>query len=137
MKKISRLCRRHGGIFYAGEIESRRQESLKTRDKTTAVRLLNAKNAAAQQPTLNLALARFHLAAHDPKMTTRTWQEVMDDFCTHGRSSTQDRSRRAFKSPAFDAIRHQPITETTGEEFLKLMRHRVWEIIGKNAVESH
>ena len=124
MKNFYRLYRRHGGIFYAEEIESRRQESLKTRDKTTATRLLNAKNAAAQQPTLNLALARVHLAAHDSKMTTRTWQQAMDDFCTHGRTSTQDRSHRAFKSPAFDAIRHQPITESTAEEFLKLMRNR-------------
>jgi integrase len=124
MKNLYRLYRRHGGVFYIEVIATGRQESLKTRDQTTAEKLLNAKNAAADQPLLNLALARVHLAAHDPRMMTRTWQRAMDEFCTHGRTSTQERSVRAFICPAFDAIRNQTILESTAEDFLKLMKGR-------------
>jgi len=124
MKNFYRLYRRRGGIYYAEEIATRRQESLKTRDKATAEQLLSARNAATQQPLLNLAVARVHLAAHDPKMMTRAWQQAMDEFSTHGRASTQERSQRAFGSSAFDPIRNQPILETTPEDFLKLMKGR-------------
>jgi hypothetical protein len=124
MKNYYRLYRRNGGVYYAEEIVTRRQESLKTRDKATAEQLLSARNAAAQQPLLNLAVARVHLAAHDPQMVTRPWQRVMDEFSTHGRASTQERSLRAFKSQAFDPIRNQPILESTAEDFLKLMKGR-------------
>ncbi len=123
MKNSYRLYRRRGGVYYAEDVETRRQESLKTKDKATAVQLLGAKNAAAQQPSLNLAVARVHLAAHDPQMVTRTWKRAMDEYCTHGRDSTQDRSLRAFKSPSFDAIRNQPIVDTTPEVFLSMMRN--------------
>lgn len=124
MTNSFRLYRRRSGVYYAEDVETRRQESLKTQDKATAVQLLNAKNAATQQPSLNLAVARVHLAAHDPQMVTRTWQRAMDEYCTHGRDSTQDRSLRAFKSPPFDAIRNQPIVDTTPEVFLNMMRNR-------------
>ena len=53
MKNSYRLYRRRGGVYYAEDVETRRQESLKTKDKATAVQLLKAKNAAAQQPSLN------------------------------------------------------------------------------------
>ena len=67
MKKFYRIFRRgRGGVYYAEEIATKRQESLKTRDRAAAEQLLNARNAAAQQPMLNLSLARVHLAAHDP-----------------------------------------------------------------------
>ena len=48
----------------------------------------------------------------------------MDEFSTHGRASTQERSQRAFGSFAFDPIRNQPILESTPEDFLKLMKGR-------------
>jgi hypothetical protein len=124
MKNFYRLCRRNGGVYYAKEISTRKQESLKTPDKATAEQLLSARNAAAQQPLLNLAVTRVHLAAHDPQMITRTWQRVKDEFCTHGRDSTQERSLRAFKSQAFDPIRNQPILESTAEDLLNLMKGR-------------
>lgn len=48
----------------------------------------------------------------------------MDEFCMHGRLSTQDRSLRAFNSPAFNPLRGQPILESTAEDFLRLMKER-------------
>lgn len=122
MQKFYRLYRRRSGVYYAENISNRRQESLKTRDRATAEQLLQAMNAAVQQPMLNLAVARVHLAAHDPKMNVRPWQDVMDAFSQHGRNSTRERSVRAFKSSGFDPIRNQPIVQTTAEAFLKLMK---------------
>ena len=57
---------KHGGIFYTQHNKTGKQASLRTKDKREAARLLNAKNDAAQAPTLNLALGRVFLSAIDP-----------------------------------------------------------------------
>jgi hypothetical protein len=72
-------------------------------------------NEAHRQPTLTLAVGRAYLAAHDPKMIKRSWQAVMDEMATHGISTTQERCARALRSKAYNAIRHKPLVETTGE----------------------
>jgi len=46
MKTCFRLFQRAGGMFYLEDIESLRQESLKTKDKHVAQRLFQARNAA-------------------------------------------------------------------------------------------
>ena len=42
MKNHYRLYRRAGGVYYAEDVVTRRQESLKTREKATAERLANS-----------------------------------------------------------------------------------------------
>ena len=49
MKESYRLFRHHG-IYYAEHRETRKQESLRTRDAAEARRLLHAKNEAAAAP---------------------------------------------------------------------------------------
>jgi integrase len=123
MKNRYRLFRRQrGACFYAHDSETGKQVSLRTQNRAAAQRLLAAKNAAVEQPQLNLALARAYLTAHDPKMVTRCWQEVMDQYASHGRDSTRDRSARAFKSAAFDALRQRTIVETVADDFLAVMK---------------
>ena len=59
MRQRSRLYRRsNGGRFYAQDSLTGKQESLGTTDRTKAGRLLHAKNEAAQQPLLNVQIAR-------------------------------------------------------------------------------
>ena len=49
------------------------------------MKLLHAKNESHAQPILNLALARAYATAHDPKMATRTWRDVMAEMSSHGK----------------------------------------------------
>src|SRR4051812_18299438 len=77
MKPKFRLFRR-GNFFWSEDTKTRKQESLKTRDRNEAVTILNARNEAHREPSLNLQIARAYLGAGDPAARTRTWQEVMD-----------------------------------------------------------
>ncbi len=121
MTKRFRLFQR-GAVYYAHDAETGKQVSLKTRDKRQAERLLLAKNEADEQPLMNLALARTYLAAHDPKMVTRTWAEVIEIFSSNGRASTRERCARAFSSAPFDVVRGKTLVETTSEDLLKVVR---------------
>lgn len=71
MKNQYRLFRR-GRVYYSHDSETGKQESLRTDNKKEAQRLLMARNEAQDNRLLNLKIAEAHLAAHDPKMNTRT-----------------------------------------------------------------
>jgi len=88
-------------MFYAYDRQTKARLSLETGSRAEALPLLRAKNEAARQPLLNQAIAKVYLAAQDPKLIQRTWQDVMDLFVTKGRDSTRDRSQRAVKSRAY------------------------------------
>ena len=77
MKPKYRMYRR-GRVYYCQENETGQQESLKTSDKNTATRFLNAKNEASLLAGANLHVARAYMVASDPHMPKRTWQEVVD-----------------------------------------------------------
>jgi hypothetical protein len=64
-----RLYRRRNGVFYWQDNGSKKQGSLRTKDRREAERLLNAMNESHREPTLNLNLARAYLAAHDAQKT--------------------------------------------------------------------
>jgi hypothetical protein len=78
MKLQFGLIRRPWGVYYLKNKTTGEQTSLKTSDKDEAQRLLQARNDAASQPHFNLALARVYINGADPRLGTRTWQEVMD-----------------------------------------------------------
>src|SRR5438552_11690394 len=115
------MYRRRNRVFYWQENDSQKQGTLRTDHRGDAERLLNAMNESHRQPTLNLNLARAYLAAHDPKMATRTWQAVMDEMATHGIPSTQLRCARGFRSKAYHPIRNKPLVQTTGENLLAVI----------------
>lgn len=123
MRLRYRLFRRKNGILFVQDNATGRQESLQTRDKDMAQRILQAKNEAYQQPAINLQIARAYLMACDPAFMQRTWQHVMDQIQTHGRESTRIRYIRGMKSPAFDKIRHKKLLETTTEDFLAILKN--------------
>ena len=115
--------RRRTGTYYLEDSLSGKRESLKTTDRRQAERLRDAKNEAAEQPMLNLALGRAYLGHIDPAMTQRTWQDVMNDFCLGKRDSTQERNQRAFASKAFNPIRSRKLVETGIDELLNFVRN--------------
>src|ERR1700677_3307398 len=105
MKQRFRMFQRRGGVFYWQDNETRQQGSLGTKDEYAARKLLHAKNESFEQPILNLALARAYASAHDPKMATRTWRDVMAEMSSHGKATTQERCKRAMDSKSLDLIR--------------------------------
>ena len=113
---------RHG-TYYWEDIKSRRQGSLKTKNRGEAEKLLHAKNETDRQPNLNQELGRVYLKASDPAFATRTWQNMIDSYCgrKHLRESSIERPRRAFAGRHFDPIRKVVITETSTEPFLGVM----------------
>src|SRR5205085_248172 len=104
MKARYRLFRR-GKVFYAEDTVTRKQESLLTKDRSDALRLLAAKNEVHLQPQFCLHLARVYMLKSDPKMATRIWADVMKDAGEFKKGSTRLRWDSAMKQEAFDLIR--------------------------------
>jgi integrase len=117
MKQQFGLIRRPWGVFYIKNKTTGEQISLKTKDKTEALRLLQAQNGAVEQPHFNLALARVYINGADPKLGTRTWQEVMEHIVAKKTDETRRRWEVAVKDRNFDCIRHLPVAETRPEHF--------------------
>jgi integrase len=114
--------RKLGGMFYLEDTETRKQESLGTRDRAEATSLLNARNEAVRQPQLNLHIAKAYLAGTDSGVATRTWQQALDAIVETKSGSTQDRWRRAAKEKALDLIRDRVIIETQAEQLLACLK---------------
>jgi integrase len=110
------------GIFYIQDAQSRRKQTLHTRNRREAQRLRITHNRAAQASFLDLAFAKAYLSARDPDFPKRTWQNVMDCFCTRGKPETQVHRKRITGHRHFNCIRSKKILETTNEDFLKILR---------------
>src|SRR5271169_3946298 len=99
MKKKFWLCKR-GPVYYLLNAESGQRTSLQTTDCSTAEKIIRARNEAAQSPALGLALAKAYLSAHDPKLAKRTWQDVLNEFCSRGQPQTQALRKRRVRHRA-------------------------------------
>ena len=112
---------KRSGVFYCEDTVTGKQASLRTKVKSEAVVLLNAKNESVRQPNLNLQLARAYLSASDPESTQRRWQDVMNEMESHGKPSTKLRCACAMRSKAFDSIRVVPLIQTKAEQFRAIL----------------
>jgi integrase len=121
MKQRFYLFKR-GEVYYLQDGLTGKQHSLQTRNRTEAERLWHARNEATASPGLNRALARVYLSANDSKMLTRTWQDVIDEFCSRGQPQTQAFRKRKAGQQAFALIRRKPLVETTAEDVLALVK---------------
>src|SRR5580658_7412208 len=97
--------RKRGGMFYLEDTQSKKQESLHTKNRAEAITVLNARNESVRQPQLNLQIAKAYLSGTDSSVATRTWQNALDAIIETKHGSTQDRWRRAAKETALDFIR--------------------------------
>jgi integrase len=117
MKQAFGLIQRPWGVFYLKHKISGKQTSLKTSDKFEAQRILQAHNESECQPHFNLSLVRVYLNGADPKLATRTWQDVMENIVSKKLDSTRARWEVAIKDKNFDCIRALPVCEARPEHF--------------------
>ncbi len=108
-----------GTVYWVQDNETRKQETLRTKDREEAERLLNVKNEAHRQPIINLHIARAYLMVGDPEAATRTWQGVMDEIVKLKEGETRRRWLVAVKDKALDGIRALAVLETRAEHFLR------------------
>ena len=122
MKNRYRLFLRRKSVYYAFDNKTKTFESLKTKDKAEAQRLLMALNEAGKQPAMNLGLARVYLKHSDPMVSERTWQHVLDEIIKLKTGPTQYRWQTAAKDKAFDLIRRRLLIETQAEHLLEVLK---------------
>ena len=101
MKENFGLIKRPWGVYYIKNKTTGEQTSLKTKEKSEAQRLLQARNDSESQPHFNLALARVYMNGSDPKLGTRTWQEVMEQIVERKTDETRRRWDVAIKDKNF------------------------------------
>jgi integrase len=121
MKHKYRMFRRQSGVYFIQDNETGKQQSLRTKNKVEAETLLSASNEANRQPFLNLQIARTYLMGTDPKMVSRTWQEVMEKIVSLKQGPTQVRWAVAICDRAYNVIRTLPLLETRADHFLKVL----------------
>lgn len=121
MKQAFGLVRRPWGVFYLKHKITGEQKSLKTSDKVEAQRILQAHNESECQPHFNLSLARVYLNGADPKLATRTWQEVMENIVAKKTDETRRRWDTAIKDRNFECIRSLHVAETRPEHFDRVL----------------
>ena len=120
MKKRFWLCKR-GQVYYALDSQDGRRVSLRTDQREDALKILQAKNDASGKSGLGLALAKAYLGAYDESLNRRTWQAVMDAFCSRGQPQTQAFRRRKLGRQLFDSLRTKCLLETTAEDFRQFL----------------
>ena len=117
MSQRYRKFKRTWGTYYAYDNVTGNSVSLKTRVKAEADQKVNAMNETERQPGISLGLARVYLNATDPKLATRTWQEVMEHIVEKKTDETRRRWDVAIKDKNFDCIRNLKVAETRPEHF--------------------
>jgi hypothetical protein len=93
--------RKRGGMFYLEDTQSKKQESLHTKNRADAVSVLNARNESRRQPQLNLQIAKAYLSGTDSNVTTRTWQSAIESLTNSKQGANQHRWQTAARDNAF------------------------------------
>jgi integrase len=123
MPQPFRLYRRDNGNYYLEDAATGKQTSLRTKSKSVAVQRLTAKTQAAEQPYLNLTMARAYLSAKSPEMLSRTWGEIMDDMAIGYKGSTRHRWAKVIASAPFRIIAPLALLNTDSSHFFAVLRH--------------
>lgn len=121
MTQRYRKFKRSWGMWYAYDNVTGNSVSLKTRVKAEAETKVAAMNETERQPSISLGLAKVYLNATDPKLATRTWQEVMEHIVAKKNAETKHRWETAIKDVNFDCIRKLRVSETRPEHFDKAL----------------
>jgi hypothetical protein len=113
----------HKGTFYVQDKLNGKQKSLRTRDPAAARRMFAGMNQRAEQPLLNLAMAKVYLSAKSEVMLERTWNDVLVDMEQSYRGPTLVRWRKVMKSAPFALLRSLRLLHTESTDFLAVLRH--------------
>ena len=110
------------GVFYYEDTFSRKQFSLRTRDRQEAETILGAKQEAARQPQLlNLQMARVYLSATDPAAVLRTWKDVIETILDTKKGETLRRWLVAAKDKGLAKLAKMKLLDTRSEHFLRVL----------------
>jgi hypothetical protein len=118
-----RLYQRSNGIFYAENVNTNKQATLKTRDPAAAARLLAGMNQAAEQPALNVAMAKVYLGAKSPLFCSRTWGDLMMAMAAGYSAATLIRYEKFMKSAPVQSLNRLPLVHTDSGHFLAVLFH--------------
>jgi len=113
---------RRSGVFYLHDSQTGVRESLETRDKRQAEQIRTTRNMTCERPVIGMSLAKAYLASQDPKLLARTWQDVVDEFCTHGKSETQVHNKAVSNRNPQNRLRSQKLLETTAEDIMTILK---------------
>jgi hypothetical protein len=111
-----------GGMFYSFDKKLGKRFSLGTRDEAEAQQLIEAKNIAERQPTLNLQIAKAYIAGSDTGVKTRTWREAMEALTNTKHGANKERWQRVAKDKALALLLDKVVIETQGEQLLKVLQ---------------
>ena len=115
--------RRSTGIYFIQDRLAKKHESLRTRDTAVAQRLFNAKNQAAEQPMLNVSLAKVYLSGTSPEMATRTWYDVMHAMEQGYKDETLIRWQKAMRAAPYASLHKLVLVYTNSSHFLSVLHH--------------
>lgn len=121
MKKRFWLWERDG-IFYLDDAVTRKKVSLHTRDRREAERIRDARNEAEARPVLSVQLAKAYLSAHDSEIAKRTWQDVIDRFCSLGKPQTQAHRHLVANRKPQCFLRDMKVIETSADDLMKILK---------------
>ena len=96
--------------------------NLGTRYEAEAKQLIEAKNIAKRQPTLNLQIAKAYIAGSDNGVKTRTWREAMEALTNNKPRAKKECWQRVAKDRALALLRDMVFIETQGEQLLKILQ---------------
>lgn len=121
MKMPFRLYRR-GKTYYVQNNDTGEQESLRTKDKATATRLLNAKNESTMLMGSNMLVARAYMVVTDPDMPKRTWKNVIDFIIAEKPDTARHRWISVTKDKALAPLWRLRVVETRAEQFFVMLK---------------
>ncbi|HTI98726.1 MAG TPA: hypothetical protein VL527_07465 [Dongiaceae bacterium] len=111
-----------GGTFYLEDTQNGKRTSLRTKDHAEAQRLVHARNEADRLPQFNIRMGMAYMAASDPHVATRTWNDVMADIVQDKTGPTWLRWNTALKDKAFNLLRPQVLITTAPDDFMLALR---------------
>jgi integrase len=122
MKKQRYWLYRRAGIYYLHDSETGVRESLLTRNKQEAEQIRTMRNMSAEHPVIGISLAKACLTSQDPKLLSRTWQDVINEFCSRGKPQTQAHRRRVASRKPQLWLKNMKLIETTADDFVKILK---------------
>jgi integrase len=108
--------------FYCFDTRTKSRTSLKTKDRKEAEREVQHRNEALKTSHINRKIGMAYLSAVDPKLVTRTWDDVMADIILDKEGPTLHRWKIAIKDDAFDRIRKKVVVATISDDFMAVLR---------------
>jgi len=111
-----------GGMYYCVDKTTGKRTSLNTTNEEEARQLIEAKNQAERQPTLNLHIAKAYLAGTDNGINTRTWQQAFEALTNTKQGTNKERWLRVAKDRALAPLLPKIIIETQGELLLRVLQ---------------